>query len=94
MSAIDVVSGDLDRAARLRGAARNLTIATGTGLATYVEDSFEADIRPSVRSRMSADEVERLGAEGAAMPLDEAVAYALEGSDPGEGDDLPSSGHD
>ena len=29
---------------------------------------------------MSADEIERLGAEGAAMTLDEAVAYALEGS--------------
>ena len=31
---------------------------------------------------MSTEELERLGAEGAAMTLDEAVAYALEGTSP------------
>jgi hypothetical protein len=31
---------------------------------------------------MDLEELERLGAEGAAMTLDEAVAYALEGSAP------------
>jgi predicted ATPase/class 3 adenylate cyclase len=81
MSAIAVADGDLVRAARLRGAARNLTTATGTGLAAYIEDTFETGIRPQVRSHMSAEEVERFGAEGAAMTLDEAVAYALEGSE-------------
>ena len=79
MSAVAVADGDLDRAARLRGAARSLTTETGTGLATYVEDAFESGVRPGIRSHMAADEVERLGAEGAAMSLDEAVAYALEG---------------
>ncbi len=81
MSAIAVASGQLDRAARLRGAARNLTTETGAGLASYVEDQFEQGVRPGVRSHMAADELERLGAEGAAMTLDEAVAYALESSE-------------
>jgi predicted ATPase/class 3 adenylate cyclase len=80
MSAVAVADGDLVRAARLRGAARNLTKETGTGLATYVEDTFETGVRPQVRSQMSPEDVERFGAEGAAMTLDEAVAYALEGS--------------
>jgi predicted ATPase/class 3 adenylate cyclase len=82
MSAVAVATGELDRAARLRGAARNLTTETGTGLASYVEDTFETGVRPGVRSHMAADELERLGAEGAAMTLDQAVAYALEGSEP------------
>ena len=84
MSALEVAAGRLDRAARLRGAARNLTTETGAGLATYVEDTFEEGMRPGVRSHMAPDEVERLGAEGAAMTLDEAVAYALEGSEPAD----------
>jgi predicted ATPase/class 3 adenylate cyclase len=82
MSALAVADGDLDRAARLRGAARNLTTETGTDLATYVEDAFETGVRPGVRAHLSVDEIERLGAEGAAMTLDEAVGYALEGSEP------------
>jgi predicted ATPase/class 3 adenylate cyclase len=82
MSAIAVASGDLERAARLHGAARNLVTETGTGLATYVEDTFETGVRPGVRSQMAPEDVERLGAEGAAMTLDEAVAYALEGAAP------------
>jgi hypothetical protein len=39
-------------------------------------------VRPGVRSQMAPEDVERLGAEGAAMTLDEAVAYALEGAAP------------
>ncbi len=80
-SALAAIEGDLVRAARLRGAARNLSTETGTGLAGFVEDMFESGLRPSVRSLMSPEEVERYGAEGAAMTLDEAIAYALEGSD-------------
>jgi hypothetical protein len=80
LSAIAVVEGDLPRAARLRGAARNLTTETGAGLAGFVEDSFEAGTRPSVRAHMSESDVARYGAEGAAMTVDEAIAYALEGA--------------
>ncbi|OGO56074.1 MAG: hypothetical protein A2Z32_02295 [Chloroflexi bacterium RBG_16_69_14] len=87
MSAVAVAEGDLPRAARLRGAARNLTTETGAELAGYVEDMFEAGVRPGVRSHMSEQDLARYGAEGAAMTLDEAIAYALEGSDP------PGDGH-
>ncbi len=82
MSAIAVAEGDLPRAARLRGAARNLTHETGAELAEYVEDTFEAGVRPGIRSHMPTDELARYGDEGAALTLDEAVAYALEGSEP------------
>ncbi len=88
LSAIAVVEGDLPRAARLRGAARNLTTETGAGLAGYVEDMFESGIRPGVRSHMSEEDLARYGAEGAAMTLDEAIAYALEGSG------APPDGHE
>ena len=83
MSAVAVAAGDLPRAARLRGAARNLTTETGAQLAGFVEETFESGARPGIRSHMATDDLARYGAEGAAWTLDEAVAYALEGSDPG-----------
>jgi hypothetical protein len=82
MSAVAVADGDLPRAARLRGAARNLTTETGAQLAGYVEDTFETGARPGVRSHMSSDDLARYGAEGAAWTLDEAVAFALDTVDP------------
>jgi len=86
MSAVAVADGDLLRAARLRGAARNLTVETGAQLAGYVEDTFESGARPGVRSHMSSEDLARYGAEGAAWTLDEAVAYALDGADPAASD--------
>ncbi len=80
LSALAVADGDLPRAARLRGAARNLTAETGAKLAAYVEEVFEAAIRPGVRGLMSDADLARYGAEGAAWTLDEAVAYALQGT--------------
>ena len=82
MSAVAVADGDLPRAARLRGAARNLTVETGAQLAGYVEDTFETGVRPGVRTQMSSEDLARYGAEGAAWTLDEATAYALEGTEP------------
>jgi predicted ATPase/class 3 adenylate cyclase len=79
LSAVAVAEGDLERAARLRGAARNLATETGARLGSLIDEAFEEEIRPNVRKHLSDAEVERLGAEGAALPLDEAVAYALEG---------------
>jgi hypothetical protein len=76
-SSLAVAEGDLPRAARLRGAARILTATTGAGLAGFIEELYEEGIRPTARAAMSAEEIERYGAEGAAMSLDEAVAYAL-----------------
>jgi non-specific serine/threonine protein kinase len=88
LSAIAVQEGDLERAARLRGAATNLSNETGTTLGVLTEDAFEdARTRPSVREQMSVADVERLGAEGAAMTLDQLVAYALEGAPPDEDDE-------
>ncbi|HLE79136.1 MAG TPA: hypothetical protein VI687_01970, partial [Candidatus Limnocylindrales bacterium] len=72
-----VVDDDLPRAARIRGAARRLTAATGAELAGYVDAQSEFYARPQVSDKLSPDELARYGAEGAAMNLDEAVAYAL-----------------
>jgi len=77
LSSLAVAQGDLDRAARLWGAARSLTSATGAGLAAFVDEAVEYDARPNVRRAMSDEDLTRIGAEGAAMPLDDMIAYAL-----------------
>jgi predicted ATPase/class 3 adenylate cyclase len=79
LSAVEVAAGRLERAAILRGAARNLTAVTGAGLANYVEEIYETGARPKIVEHMSEADVARFGAEGAAMTLDESVAYALGG---------------
>jgi predicted ATPase/class 3 adenylate cyclase len=70
--------GDPQRAARLWGAARALTAATGADLAGFTDGWIELKVRPNVRTALDPAELERGAREGAAMPLDEAVAYALE----------------
>jgi predicted ATPase/class 3 adenylate cyclase len=77
LSSLAVAEEDFERAARLRGAARSLTTTTGIGIARYIEEWFEEKVRPSVRRVLSAEDLSRWGDEGAAMTLDEAVAYAL-----------------
>lgn len=83
LSAAAVARGDLPRAARLRGAARNLSAETGATLASFVEEWFEQAIRPNARTAMTPEELRRYEAEGAAMSLDGMVEYALEGGPPG-----------
>jgi len=73
-----VSDGDLARGARLHGAARHLAVTTGTGLAGFVDDAFEHRYRAHIAGRLSPEELARYAAEGAALSLDEAVAYALE----------------
>ncbi|HEX5241126.1 MAG TPA: adenylate/guanylate cyclase domain-containing protein [Candidatus Limnocylindrales bacterium] len=80
LSSLAVAAGDPERAARLWGAARNLTSTTGAGLAGFVDEAVEYDARPNVRRALEKDELTRLGDEGAAMALDELIAYALEDS--------------
>ena len=82
MSAVAVADGDLPRAARLRGAARNLTVETGAGLAGYVEDTFETGARPGVRTQdvRGGPRALRRGRRG--EDPRRGAAYALEGSDP------------
>jgi predicted ATPase/class 3 adenylate cyclase len=84
LSAVAVTDGDLERAARLRGAARQLTQSTGTELARLVEEMFEQATRPNARVAMDAGELERLQVEGSGLALDTAVAYALGETDPFE----------
>ncbi|HSL34367.1 MAG TPA: hypothetical protein VK871_12000, partial [Candidatus Limnocylindrales bacterium] len=73
-----IVAGDPPRAARLWGAARALSSASGVGLADFVEERWEASGRPNPGAVMDPVELERHAAEGRAMSLDESVAYALE----------------
>ena len=82
LSAVAVTGGDLERAARLRGAARQLTQSTGTELARMVEEQFEQATRPNARVSMDAAELERLELQGRGLTLDVAVAYALAEADP------------
>lgn len=77
-----VADGDLERAARIRGAARRLTVETGTTLASFVDDLFESRFRPGVKGRLSQDDRERLEREGARLSMDQAVGYALGGALP------------
>jgi tetratricopeptide (TPR) repeat protein len=70
--------GDAERAGRLWGAARSLQQKTGTGLADYVEQMQQLFGVPTPKDALPPEELERLAAEGAAMSLDEVVAYALD----------------
>jgi predicted ATPase/class 3 adenylate cyclase len=72
--------GDAERAARLWGAARSLGASTGAGLASYVDQFLDQFLRPTAQAMLSPDEVARLANEGAAMTVDQVVAYALAGA--------------
>lgn len=78
LGSLAVADGDVTRAARLHGAARRLTAATGAELAGFVALQFEQGVRPHVMDHLSPEELEQQSAEGAALPLDAAVAYALD----------------
>jgi hypothetical protein len=71
-------TSDLPRAARLWGAARALSSASGVRLADLVDSQVDAEHRANARSTMDPADLERYAAEGRSMSLDESVAYALE----------------
>ena len=75
---IAVASGDPVRGGRLWGAARHLQVTTGTAIADYIEQNGDLFGIPTPNKVLAPDELERTSAEGAAMRLDEVVAYALE----------------
>jgi predicted ATPase/class 3 adenylate cyclase len=77
LSSLELAEGHHARAARLWGAARSLAKTTGAGLASMVDETIESDARPHVRKALSTTELDRFAAEGAAMTLDDVVAYAL-----------------
>ena len=78
LSSQALADDDPIRAARLWGAARSLTAATGAGLASFVDGWIEQQVRPNVRNSVPPDELERGAREGAEMKLDDLVAYALD----------------
>jgi predicted ATPase len=82
-ASVAVAKGDLQRAGRLWGAARELERMSGTGLAAWDEAIFLM-LPFSPRREIEPAELERLGAEGAALPLADAVAYGLGEHDPFE----------
>jgi predicted ATPase/class 3 adenylate cyclase len=71
-------TGDAARAGRLWGAARRLQQTTGTDLANYVEQMQLLFGVPTPKDALPAEDLARFAAEGAAMSLDEIVAYALD----------------
>jgi tetratricopeptide (TPR) repeat protein len=77
LSAQAIADGDFERAARLWGAGRALATATGATLATFTGTYIESLLLPHVRALIDPADLERWSAEGAALSLDEAVAYAL-----------------
>jgi predicted ATPase/class 3 adenylate cyclase len=81
LAAVAVARGDQPRGGRLWGLARQLEEVSGAGLAAWDEAIF-AGLPASPRARIEPAELERLAAEGAALPLADAVAYALEERDP------------
>ena len=77
-SALAAARGDLPRSARLHGAARALALTTGANLSNLVDELDEANSVQTTHALLSAADVERFAAEGRAMSLSDAVAYALE----------------
>ena len=78
LAIVALAAGDRVRAARMWGAARHLQQATGTGLAGYVQQMQELFGVPTPGDALTGDELAVYAPEGAAMGLDELVAYVLE----------------
>ena len=77
LAAVEAAEGDLPRAARLQGLARRIQAASGTALAGVVDEAFEQATRPNAASGLAPEDLDRYRAEGAALPLEDGVRYAL-----------------
>jgi predicted ATPase/class 3 adenylate cyclase len=78
LSLVALVDGDHPRAGRLWGAARHLTKVAGVAIGGYTDRNFDMFGVPSAREAIDPDELDTLAAQGAALGLDELVAYALD----------------
>jgi predicted ATPase/class 3 adenylate cyclase len=78
LSGVALFDDDLPRAGRMWGAARHLQEMTGVDLASFADTGFGSLGYPTARQVLPPDDLERYAAEGAAMSLDEAIAYAFE----------------
>ncbi len=65
------------RAARLFGAANAVRAAIGSPLAPFDQPTYDADVQ-AARAHLDNDAWEAAWAEGRAMTLEQAIAYALE----------------
>jgi hypothetical protein len=77
LSIIAIGTGESERAGRLWGAARHLQSTTGTALADYVEQTSDLFGIETPRDSLAPEVLDGFAADGAAMWLDEVVAYAL-----------------
>ena len=77
MAAVAAIDGDAERSARLWGAGDSLKEVTSVPLSAPEKFIVDQYLEP-VQARL-ADNVHAARAEGAAMSLDEAIAYALGG---------------
>ena len=77
LAAIAVGDGDLVRAARLSGLARRMEASSGTGLAGAVENVFELATKADPDGTTPPEDLARYEAEGAALPINDGVRYAL-----------------
>lgn len=75
LSAMAIIEQDERKAGRLYGGAEKLLVSTGAGLTAYLEEVF--DDRDPTKLLSEAD-LHAYAQEGASMPLDQLVAYALE----------------
>jgi predicted ATPase/class 3 adenylate cyclase len=75
LSAMAITEHDERKAGRLYGAAEKLLVSTGAEITAYLEEVF-IDRDPT--KLLSQTDLEAFAKEGAAMPLDELVAYALQ----------------
>ena len=80
LAIVATAEGDVDRAARLWGAARSLQLSTGTQLADFVEETSERFGVATPSQLLDQDRLERLAAEGAALRFDDLIAYAFAGA--------------
>jgi tetratricopeptide (TPR) repeat protein len=77
LSHLDLMEGERERAARLRGAALSTEARGGQGLVTNYDGYLPWRIEETLRGEFGDDGYEKLLAEGGEMSVDEAVAYAL-----------------
>ena len=81
VAVVEHLRGNPHRAGRLLAASRHLAAATDRSIPfrTPAHWAFYRHYQPLVRAALGPDEARRARAEGQAMTLDEAMAYALEG---------------
>jgi predicted ATPase/class 3 adenylate cyclase len=81
LAVVAVDAGERPRGGRLWGAARHLQETSGTGLAEWDEGVY-AKLLIGIRNAFEEPVLQKLAAEGASLPLEDAVAYALGETDP------------